>query len=1606
MRKLNRKILRTSLKVTAWLTLCAMLSPLLLYLPFVQGIIKDIAVKKVSESTGLEVTLDRILLKFPLCVSIDNLILKETPADTMLAAGNLSVDVKPLELLKGKIAVDNAKLTSGKYKLLSDDNTIDLSVDVDRCELGVTGIDLSENSVTASTATLSGGRVTLNIISGNSADTTSTANSAPWLIKAKRIRLENVAYGMTLTPLIDRLDAHVRSAELTDGIVDTGRRIVDVRSLSIDGADCKYLFPTSIPADTLPVDSASAGPSQLWTIKGGRLSLTDSHVVYAVSGHTPAEGFDMDYIEASAINIAVDNFFNRGSAIIVPIKRISATERCGLCVTDLTGTFAMDSTGIKMDNLSIATTNSRIGGNLAADHHIFDDIDNSAISADIDAGIGIADIIPVYPSLRQYLRSISGKTLIAKIEAQGLMREIMLRRLSISLPGFVNVKANGSISNIADADRLGCDIDLSGRMGNLNFLKPMLIADVSTRKEINFPPLSIDGKVIARNGSYCGDASLAMPSGDVVLEASWNGKSSDYDMSFDASTLPVAAIVPSTKVDLISGHGFVRGHGFDIFDKSTTCDAELVIDSLYYNAKRYYGIKLSGMLANGNFDAHFESRNKNWDFNAYSKGFITRDHYVFSLLADINDLNLKTLRLMDTTSNGSFNLKVFGDIDLTKSIYDVTSDVENLRWTLGDHYFYTDMIEVDLASDSTHFAARIGNNDFNLELSSECCVDTMAARLSHVAGIMSDQWTKKYLNTDSLQGALPPLTCDVSLGRKNIISQIINNSGLTYSDCDIQFANDSTMHLQSNVLGLKMGEIQIDTITINAIERNKRFNYDVHLGCRKDWIPGLANADLNGYLSGSLIHAVFTQHNFDKKQGINIGINAELTDSTVRASLFPQELTIGYKQWSINADNHISFDYADKHFDSNIMLRHAESFCSLITRHDDSNEEQEDILMKIANVQIADWLILSPFAPPVKGTLGADFTIKYNGTNIWGNGMINVSDLSYDKRKIGSIEVNSIIDLNPNTGGTMATANLEVNNRQCAVAYGVINDSITTDPLKLVLELNRFPLDVLNPFLPKDMVELRGNLNGEMNVSGTIANPILNGFINCDSTSLSMPVFGSTINLPSDKIPVDSSLIRFDKYAIKGLNENPLYVDGSIDIHDTTNPFLDLSIYGNNMQFVNSKQTRKSELFGRGFLTLRSTAKGHISNIDVKADVTLLAGSNLTYVLQSDVNEIAAQQEQNIVKFVQFNDTAYVLTDSVARTTAGNITLDASLNIQSGTTLNVFISKNGKDRAEIFGNGNLHFAMNRLGDKTMTGRYNIESGFVKYSPPLISQKDFKFQSGSYIMWTGNVTNPTLNISAIETLKANVTESGSDSRIIRFLIELSVTNSLSNMNVQFDLDTNDDATIRNELKSMSAAQRSSQAVNLLLYNTYTGKDTKASGDLTGNPLYSFVTSRLNNWAASAMKGITVTFGFDNYEETHDGVSSKAMRYSYQVSKSLFDDRFKIVIGGNYTPGTSSSEEIAQNLFNDVSLEYMLNKNGNMFLRLFNQKGFVNVLEGEVTQTGVSFVYKRKLTNLKYLFRFLNYQSRGKSMAPTPKASTQAVLPKEETDSTNVSTNEKL
>jgi len=227
-------------------------------------------------------------------------------------------------------------------------------------------------------------------------------------------------------------------------------------------------------------------------------------------------------------------------------------------------------------------------------------------------------------------------------------------------------------------------------------------------------------------------------------------------------------------------------------------------------------------------------------------------------------------------------------------------------------------------------------------------------------------------------------------------------------------------------------------------------------------------------------------------------------------------------------------------------------------------------------------------------------------------------------------------------------------------------------------------------------------------------------------------------------------------------------------------------------------------------------------------------------------------------------------------------------------------------------------------------------------------------------------NPLISIRAVETLAASVTVDENNNRRVNFEISINIHNSLENMEITFDLAAPQDLTIQNELSTMTAEQRSTQAMNLLIYNTYTGPGTvaKASG---GNPLNSFVTQELNRWAADNLKGVDLSFGIDSYDQLTEGGQSTKTDYSYQLSKSFFDNRVRTVIGGSISTDSSNPQDVQENLVDDISLEYMFSNRDNMYIKVFRHTGYESILEGEIIETGFGFVVSKRVQKLRDLFR---------------------------------------
>ena len=761
------------------------------------------------------------------------------------------------------------------------------------------------------------------------------------------------------------------------------------------------------------------------------------------------------------------------------------------------------------------------------------------------------------------------------------------------------------------------------------------------------------------------------------------------------------------------------------------------------------------------------------------------------------------------------------------------------------------------------------------------------------------------------------------------------------------------------------GGINLDTISFKARQDSARLLYGLHIGNKSGNLDQIASLGFNGYITDNHLRLRCLQRNRQSEQGFRFGCDAYMQDSLVHITFAPTDPILGFSTWTLNENNYFDY-YFDKHMAANINMENGEQRISLqSTTNRRGRPGALNINMK--GLDIASLLSSWPLAPPIAGKLSTDLVLDFPKEQVNVSGDISIAELLYDKQRVGNIDLNMRYRLN-DENRQQVRLGLLVDQKEALAVKGYYQPD-TTNAIQLKLQLLSLPLAIANPFLPADVSKIDGALNGEVDISGKTDAPIASGYLQFANTYISVPMIGTSFGLSDKKIEIIENDVVLNNYAINGPNKQPLTINGDLNLRDFSRIMTDITIKGSDFQMINVPKNNKTMLYGKANADLDISVKGAIDELKLRGNIGLLNGTEVTYVMRDSPLELKQQANTNMVTFVSFNDST-ALADTLSVTAAKISGMDILMNVDIANEVKmaVNLSADGKNRIDLKGGGNLTYTMNTLGDSRFTGKYELTGGTVRYNPPIISEKLFNIQQGSFVSWSGDIADPSMNITAIEPLRISVTENDNNSRPVTFNVIINIKNTLENLAITFNVSAPEDLTIQNELTAMTAEQRATQAMNLLIYNTYSGPGTSTSSSLTsGNPLNSFIQKELNQWAQNNLKNIDVSFGIDSYDDTMNGGQGTRTDYSYKVSKTLFNDRFKVIIGGSFSPDAAADENLKENLVDDISLEYRLDKRDNMLIKIFRHTGYESILEGEVTQTGVGFVVRKKLLKLSELFR---------------------------------------
>lgn len=1563
--------LRITLKVIMWIILVILLISVLLYVPPVQTFVKNLACNMVYKSTGMKIEIDKFRLKWPVDLSLSGVTIVEASGDTMVYAKEVIADVKLMPLTKLDVDINRLQLIDGYYRMVSPDSSMILKVKAGLLEVDdKSSANIATGNILLNKALLRNGNLSLYMNVWKQKPSPQDSSSIPFVIKANDLKLEKFQFEMSMLPTIDTLMLATDNLSLRNGVVDLSKNLVTASYLGTSDGNATYLTPTPeyIAEHPAPVaDSTATTSSPPMVIKGDTVELSRFKALYAVKDAKPLPGFDPSYISVEDVNITLQNFYNAGSSIDLPLTRVEAKERSGLQITKGEGTVLVDSTGLTLKSLNVQTLYSTLSADAGVPFALMELKPSAPLNVTASGSLGMPDIEAFMPTLSPYTSKLSDRNpLEFKLAANGSLAKTDIPELNLAIADVFSLSASGQAENALDYKQLKGKIKFDGSVVN-----PGVIDRLIGNMGFKLPTLKLKGDATADRQTYSSRFSLLTSAGDLAAQGKVSLNSESYNADLKLRNVNVAHFAPTMGIGKVTGSVSAHGAGFNPTLPHASTDVKVDIQSITYGKKLLHNIVADVTLRNGNYTIAATSDNPGVQFRLGGTGTLAPDLYTFNLDGELKDLDLQALGLSADRNGGKGSITLSGSASPAKWLYDAHLNLNDMEWTVGNQYFsLPGAIAGDFKATGDKVEAKINAHLTDLEFESGGGLKHLMQAFTETADSVKVQIEHRNLDVEGLQKALPSFRLGMNASGRGVVGQYLHTMGMSVDTIYARLSNDSLIWGNIGLLGTSNGSMRADTLTLRLQQRGKLLDYFTHMGNRRNNpLAEFADVNLNGYFGSNRVLLSITQKNQKGETGYRLGMTGAVTDSIVAVHFTPLKATIAYLPWQFNDDNHVEYNLLNRHIDANLMASSKESSILMKTQLGKNNNDELNVELK--NIHIQDFLKLSVFAPPITASINANLNVGYTEDWLYGGGNVSVADFTYDKLRVGDFDLGLRAGRN-NDGSTGARVDLKVDNRDAMEArFMLVPDSLgALTPKTMKLDLLGFPLSVANPFLGNDVARLSGYLKGSLDMGGSFTAPILNGNIVCDSVGVYVPMIGSSVNISKDSISISDNLISINNFDIWGVNKNPLVLSGTVDARKFSSILFNLNMNAQNFQLIGNDKKAHSDIYGKLFMDMNASATGPLDHLSLNANVNVLSATDIVYSIPQTTAQLTQQDASGVVKFVNFNDTTSVeVADTVAPVMSMRIL--AGLTIQPGTQVEVDIpgtATTGNGKVELTPSGTLNYFQNYMGDMRLNGELELGNGYVKYSVPMIGEKKFVFAPSSSVQWSGDIMNPSFNISATDDVKANLLQNG-NSRIVNFLVKLGVTNTLSAPKVVFDLSTDDDMSIQNELMSMSADQRSMAAINLLLTGQYTGQGVKtASNDLLQGQLYGLLTSQLNNWLANNVKGVDLSFGVDQYNKTVNGETGSTMSYSYSMSKSLFDNRFKISVGGNYTTDASADENFSENLISDISFEYILRQTSNvtMYMRLFRHTGYESILEGEITETGVGFVMKRRLSTLRNLF----------------------------------------
>lgn len=1308
-------------------------------------------------------------------------------------------------------------------------------------------------------------------------------------------------------------------------------------------------------------------------------------------------GVDFSNMLLRGIDLQLDEFSVKGSAVGGTIRSMSFCEQSGFDVKNLSCDFWVDKGLVKISDLFISTLLSdfqmpslKIEGD---DWRSFGDFKrNVRIDASLTSGIVSSDDIAFFaPKLRNWHLTLEEP----QLDFTGKISDFTADVKSVGFGSNGSISARAHILNVGISRVPRLDVDLrrldAKSSDILLFLTPILhlsLAEKISSAIENVGQVSMQGFIRGRVDDFDSSIKLRMMYGGMV-DANCRLRKGD-DISICATcaveNVDLGRILSVKDLGTLSTVANVDGTLRNGGNLSYMCR----VDECEFKGYTYSDISAIGSYINDSVSAKVISTDKNASLSAdLNIGNISSTRPKLDLIGRISNLDFSNIGInrSDSLSRMSASLSCLAEgckVDSLRGSFLITQaeykssngtlhpdtisfhidrNQKQSTFNIGSEYFTAQYSTCGHIKEDVRYAKNVIRRYLPSMLDSDSLdsvVDSLPLREDSQISVCTNN-IDTLLNCISSGYSISPNTklemkINPSSNRfvADLNSQCIGRNQILGTELQVNLDNlTDTVNLRASAGDIYLSTMHASKINLSGRAENDKLSID---GFFSDSI-----SNMHGRLKGDVI--------FSRPSGVKhivLSVDSSFMENKQR-------------RWTITSGR-----------------IEADTGCVRINRFVMLGDKQDSLILNgVASKSLQDSLCLTlnnfSLTPLVQFTnkIGYDVT----GTS---NGYVNVksvldkivvnANVGLDSMRVNGIHLPKLRMLSKwNIASSRAVMNIISEAKRDTLVRGFYSPQRAKYYAEA--KMDSVDLSLLDPVLSGVVSNTGGKACVKMELVGSGRDLSLTGGIDVRNFSTMVDFTKCTYSISKARIGINNNRFILDDTDFADKNGKKGKINMNLSLEHLSNIKYALGVKFSNMQVLDTSSKDNEMFYG----SIRATGSLKVTGTRGSTKLDILAVTN-------DGSEffmpLSGKNSISNADFVRFESSSnrdsvnYLLRKkmmferkSKKSAVSNDMGISMGLTLTPSAEIQLVIDPTVGDILKARGNGTLNINIRpKRNVFEMLGDYTITQGSYLFTLQHVINKRFTISPGSMIQWTGEPLDALLNINAVYRLKASlqpllagsISSDAISSTAVPVNCILMLRDRLTHPTVDFNVEVpNSDASVQSIVSEVLSTPegRSRQFLYLLIGNNFVseGNSSASSGAsstvaVTGLELLS---NQLSNWLSNDDYRVILRFRPKTERNMSDEVD-------FGFSKGLIDNRLFIEVEGNYYVDKPNFVNSNSNFAGEAYVTWLIDKAGTMRL-----KGFTHTIDRfddtqGLQETGLGIYYKEDFDNAADFKKRIKYR----------------------------------